>query len=84
MRTANDNGEHTGDYAINGVTLTIHDHPYLHLEALNRNLNNMARDAAELLSVKFKEVFYETIDDIYTVFYSENMKREAYDRQKKE
>ena len=62
----------------------MHDHPYAHLEALNRNLNNMARDVSELLGVPFKNVFLETIDDIYTVLYAENMKREAYNRETKD
>lgn len=84
MRAADDNGEHYSNYEINGLTLTMHDHPYAHLEALNRNLNNMARDVSELLGVPFKNVFLETIDDIYTVLYAENMKREAYNRETKD
>lgn len=65
------------------MTFTIHQHPYEHLEALNRNINNLAIDAARLLNLPYKQVLTESVDDIFSVLYYENMKIEAQQRENK-
>lgn len=38
-------------------------------------------DGAKLLGVPFDNMYNKTLDDVYTAFYNENMKREAYEKQ---
>jgi len=40
-------------------------------------------DGAKLLGVPFDNMYNKTLDDVYTAFYNENMKREAYEKQAK-
>lgn len=54
MRAANDTDGDSTKYSIGAITLTIHQHPYEHLEALNRKYLN---DKSDYL-VKLYEVIY--------------------------
>jgi hypothetical protein len=83
LRAANDTDGDSTKYSIGAITLTIHQHPYEHLEALNRNINNLAIDAARLLNLPYKQVLAESVDDIFSVLYYENMKIEAQQRENK-
>jgi len=83
LRTPDDTDGDSTKYSIGAVTLTIHQHPYEHLEALNRNVNNLAIDAARLLNLPYKQVLTESVDDIFSVLYYENMKIEAQQRENK-
>jgi len=83
LRTADDTDGDSTKYSIGAITLTIHQHPYEHLEALNRNVNNLAIDAARLLNLPYKQVLTESVDDIFSVLYYENMKVEAQQRETK-
>jgi len=84
LRTPDDTDGDSTKYSIGAITLTIHQHPYEHLEALNRNVNNLAIDAARLLNLPYKQVLTESVDDIFSVLYYENMKIEAQQRERKE
>ena len=81
MRPANSNGQYRGEYEIGGTTITVLDDPFTHFEALARNINNLMLDGAKLLGVPFDSMYNKTLDDVYTAFYNENMKREAYEKQ---
>ena len=83
MRASDDTDGDSTKYSIGAITLTIHQHPYEHLEALNRNINNLAIDAAKMLNLPLKQVFLEPLDDIFNVLYYENMKIEAQQRENK-
>jgi len=83
LRAENDTDGDSTKYSIGAITLTIHQHPYEHLEALNRNINNLAIDAARLLNLPYKQVLAESVDDIFSVLYYENMKVEAQQRENK-
>jgi hypothetical protein len=83
LRTPDDTDGDSTKYSIGAITLTIHQHPYEHLEALNRNINNLAIDAARLLNLPYKQVLAESVDDIFSVLYYENMKVEAQQRENK-
>ena len=83
LRPTNSNGHYRGEYEIAGTTLTVLDDPFTHFEALARNINNLMLDGAKLLGVSFDAMYTKTLDDVYTAFYNENMKREAYERQAK-
>jgi len=83
LRTPDDTDGDSTKYSIGAITLTIHQHPYEHLEALNRNVNNLAIDAARLLNLPYKQVLTESVDDIFSVLYYENMKVEAQQRETK-
>jgi hypothetical protein len=83
LRTPDDTDGDSTKYSIGAITLTIHQHPYEHLEALNRNVNNLAIDAARLLNLPYKQVLTESVDDIFSVLYYENMKIEAQQRENK-
>lgn len=83
MRATDDTDGDSTKYSIGAITLTIHQHPYEHLEALNRNINNLAIDAAKMLNLPLKQVFLEPLDDIFNVLYYENMKVEAQQRESK-
>ncbi len=84
MRNSDDTDGDSSKYSIGAITLTIHQHPYEHLEALNRNINNLAIDAAKLLNLPYKQVLTESVDDIFNVLYREHMKVEEHERQRKE
>lgn len=83
LRADGGNGKYRGEYEIAGITLTACDNPYTHFEALARNMNNLMLDGAKLLGVEFAGMYAKTVDDVYTAFYNENMKREAYEKQSK-
>ena len=83
MHNPDDTDRDSTKYSIGAITLTIHQHPYEHLEALNRNINNLAIDAARLLNLPYKQVLAESVDDIFSVLYYENMKIEAQQRENK-
>ena len=83
MHNPDDTDRDSTKYSIGAITLTIHQHPYEHLEALNRNINNLAIDAAKMLNLPLKQVFLEPLDDIFNVLYYENMKIEAQQRENK-
>jgi len=83
LRTSDDTDGDSTKYSIGAITLTLHQHPYEHLEALNRNVNNLAIDAAKMLNLPLKQVFLEPLDDIFNVLYYENMKVEAQQRESK-
>ena len=38
-------------------------------------------DGAKLLGVPFDNMYIKPVDDVYTAFYYDNMKREAYEKQ---
>ena len=83
MHNPDDTDRDSTKYSIGAITLTLHQHPYEHLEALNRNINNLAIDAARLLNLPYKQVLAESVDDIFSVLYYENMKIEAQQRENK-
>ena len=83
LRPANSNGQYRGEYEIGGTTITVLDDPFTHFEALARNINNLMLDGAKLLGVPFDSMYTKSVDDVYTAFYNENMKREAYEKQAK-
>jgi len=83
LHNPDDTDRDSTKYSIGAITLTIHQHPYEHLEALNRNINNLAIDAARLLNLPYKQVLAESVDDIFSVLYYENMKIEAQQRENK-
>ena len=81
MRPNSSDRQHRGEYEIGGITLTVLDDPFTHFEALARNINNLMLDGAKLLGVPFDNMYIKPVDDVYTAFYNENMKREAYEKQ---
>jgi len=83
LHNPDDTDRDSTKYSIGAITLTLHQHPYEHLEALNRNINNLAIDAARLLNLPYKQVLAESVDDIFSVLYYENMKIEAQQRENK-
>jgi len=83
LHNPDDTDRDSTKYSIGAITLTLHQHPYEHLEALNRNINNLAIDAARLLNLPYKQVLAESVDDIFSVLYYENMKVEAQQRENK-